>query len=71
MDPDIQEEPVELEFDPYLALYSCCRLESFVAVRSCLPRHAVQGSAAVKAGRCGKALWKSQVVTTSLVITEQ
>ena len=71
MDPDIQEELDELEFDPYLALYSCCRLDSFVAVRRCLPRRAVQRAAGAKAGRCGKALWKSQVVTTTLVYSEQ
>lgn len=70
MNPDIQELD-ELEFDPYLALYNCCRLESFVAVRR--GRTPKRRTAAINKNRCRpcRALWKTQFVTTVLVNSEQ
>jgi len=74
MGPDIQELD-ELEFDPYLSLYNCCKLESFVAVRRSLQSRALEecGAASIDKNDCRpcQALWKTQFVTTVLVYSEQ
>ncbi len=74
MNPDIHELD-ELEFDPYLSLYNCCKLESFVAVRRRLggrtPDEQRKSSVAKNNCRPYQALWKTQFVTTILVYSEQ